>query len=315
MTLNIRLRTPADYPRLAEIESEAWGEPVTSARLEEIEARRLKSMPYLALVAELDGLVVGRAYAGRSLMKHEQDLYAKVFVHPDYRHRGIATALFKALRPFYAEHEHRRITGTVEDSQAEAIRWAERQGFRKSHHLFTSKLDLESFDDTPFREHVERVKAGGIRFVSYAELQSPAAERKFFELFNSYGDDVPDASEWRLVTYDEWRQWAVASKDYWPEGWLVALDEAGEWAGYTMMTRDHARPQHSHIFLTGVTQSYRGRGLGLALKVVAAQRAREFGIAEVTTMNHSANAPMLAINQRLGYVPLPGYYRLVNEAE
>lgn len=35
------------------------------------------------------------------------------------------------------------------------------------------------------------------------------------------------------------------------------------------------------------------------------------GVSELSTLNHSANAPMLAVNRKLGYMPLQGIYRVV----
>jgi hypothetical protein len=39
--------------------------------------------------------------------------------------------------------------------------------------------------------------------------------------------------------------------------------------------------------------------------------ARRLGAGTIRTNNDSLNAPMLAINRKLGYCPLPGYFRLV----
>ena len=59
--------------------------------------------------------------------------------------------------------------------------------------------------------------------------------------------------------------------------------------------------------LTGVAREHRGRKLGLAVKVEGLRRAKEFGLPSVRTDNHTANAPMLAINATLGFQPLPGF--------
>ena len=62
---------------------------------------------------------------------------------------------------------------------------------------------------------------------------------------------------------------------------------------------------------TGVDRAYRGRGLALATKLVALRRAREWGAAYARTNNDSQNAPILAVNRKLGYTPHPGYYKLL----
>ena len=63
----------------------------------------------------------------------------------------------------------------------------------------------------------------------------------------------------------------------------------------------------------GVRREYRGRGIALALKLLAIDFCRRSGAARIRTNNDSENAPMLAINRRLGYVPEPGWYVLRRE--
>ena len=52
---------------------------------------------------------------------------------------------------------------------------------------------------------------------------------------------------------------------------------------------------------TGVIPACRGRGLGLLVKQHSLARAAAAGITLVTTQNDDTNAPMLAINRKLGY--------------
>jgi GNAT superfamily N-acetyltransferase len=56
---------------------------------------------------------------------------------------------------------------------------------------------------------------------------------------------------------------------------------------------------------------YRGRGIARAVKLQSLAQAIELGIPSVRTGNDSENAPMLHINETLGYDPLPGYISLV----
>ena len=64
--------------------------------------------------------------------------------------------------------------------------------------------------------------------------------------------------------------------------------------------------------ITGVDRAYRGRKIAQALKLLTIRFARSYGAKTIRTNNDSENAPMLAINRKLGYQPHPGIYRLVN---
>jgi RimJ/RimL family protein N-acetyltransferase len=59
-----------------------------------------------------------------------------------------------------------------------------------------------------------------------------------------------------------------------------------------------------------VLRSHRGRKIAQALKVLAARYARQAGVRRISTHNDSLNAPILRINQKMGYQPQPGKYLL-----
>jgi GNAT superfamily N-acetyltransferase len=72
-------------------------------------------------------------------------------------------------------------------------------------------------------------------------------------------------------------------------------------------------PVRGHVW-TGYTCShpdYRGRGIARAVKLQSLGQAIELGIPFVRTDNDSENAPMLHINETLGYDPRPGFNSFV----
>ena len=55
--------------------------------------------------------------------------------------------------------------------------------------------------------------------------------------------------------------------------------------------------------MTGTLPELRGRGLGRQVKLASINWAAENGVTQMFTTNDETNAPMLAINRRLGYQP------------
>ncbi len=83
----------------------------------------------------------------------------------------------------------------------------------------------------------------------------------------------------------------------------ITVEPDGEISGLTEMIY---RPERKYIIeqlLTGVKEKYRGRGLGKWLKAVMLLRVKdEFpDVNIVVTGNATTNAPMLSINDRLGF--------------
>lgn len=60
-----------------------------------------------------------------------------------------------------------------------------------------------------------------------------------------------------------------------------------------------------------VRREFRGQHRATALKLLAIRMTRQHGMARMRTNNDSESGPMLAINRKLGYVPEPGEYWLI----
>lgn len=73
------------------------------------------------------------------------------------------------------------------------------------------------------------------------------------------------------------------------------------WAG---MSTTSLHPAEGYAFseMTGVLAPYRGRGLSLALKLLAIRFVRVAGYRRLATFHHPRNASAIAMNRRLGFV-------------
>jgi RimJ/RimL family protein N-acetyltransferase len=85
---------------------------------------------------------------------------------------------------------------------------------------------------------------------------------------------------------------------------LVTRGPDGEIAGICALRVCAAQPETVYHVLTGVAESARGQGHGRALKRAAIELARELGARQLIADTSPANAAMLALNERLGYVPV-----------
>ena len=90
------------------------------------------------------------------------------------------------------------------------------------------------------------------------------------------------------------------------DGFMIALDDrTGRVAGFAsllLMAGGRERAWHAN---TAVARDLRGRGLAGALKRATIGWAIANGLEALEAGNDVDNAPMRAINARLGYQPLP----------
>ncbi|MGH2515319.1 MAG: GNAT family N-acetyltransferase [Ktedonobacterales bacterium] len=314
-TITIRPEREEDYPRVAELLSMGYAEPVTAAT---VRAWRETEPPEritrrLVAVAPFSGAVVGCAHALRDAWAIPGLFWLHVGVDPTARGRGIGARLFAEVDGFARERGATIARAEVRDQVTDGLRFAERHGFHIERHIFESTLDLAAFDEAPFVAAVMDAEEGGIRFVSLADLgDTEEARRKLHALNEKAALDVP-GSDATPRPYEAFAHDVFQAEWYRPDGQIVAMDGA-EWIGLSAVGI-FPETRSAYNMMTGVLPAYRGRGIAQALKVQALRCARRYGAAYIRTNNDAENAPMLAVNRKLGYRPEPGFYRMRREGD
>jgi len=81
---------------------------------------------------------------------------------------------------------------------------------------------------------------------------------------------------------------------------MIAKD-GSKYVGLSTVWRLDQEPRGLVQGNTGVRREYRGRGIAVALKLKVIDFARRNGYEKMKTWNASNNAPMLAVNAKLGF--------------
>jgi GNAT superfamily N-acetyltransferase len=116
--------------------------------------------------------------------------------------------------------------------------------------------------------------------------------------------DIPGNDE-ALPGYDSWLDHHMRAASDRPDATFVAL--AGEEVvGYAKFHVSSARPGVAVHDLTGVKRTWRGRGVGRALKATQIAWAKQQGYERLETANELRNAPIRKLNAAFGYQPIPG---------
>jgi GNAT superfamily N-acetyltransferase len=213
-----------------------------------------------------------------------------------------------ALR-FAREQGATQLESKVFESDTASLKFARERGFKIVHHSFNSSLVLTSFNEHRFDQLMDRLHTQGFRLFSLAEaglteenkhklyevnrasaLDNPGNDRTFPD-FYAFSKNVFEASWFRADT-----QIIASHKDRWIGLSAVAI---------------HLEDKYASNAFTGILQEYRGCGLAQALKLQTILLARKEGMSTIRTNNDSENAPMLAVNRKLGYIPEPGFYTLL----
>lgn len=234
--------------------------------------------------------------------------YFGVHVLAPERRQGIATTLVRQLLTHTDPAVHKTLSSGTEQNDGHAfLRWL---GFEERMKGAENRLDLEELDWTMVNS-----------WVRDGEARSPQTRLQSIE--NRVPDEMLDAwceirtALFNIMPFDdldhgeitvtpenmsrELYRWIDESGSTWHCLLAVASDGAIE--GMTDVAYMPFEPDRIYQFLTGVRAGSQGRGLGKWLKAAMLLFLREQYPAArwVITENATSNAPMLAINDRLGF--------------
>jgi GNAT superfamily N-acetyltransferase len=285
----IRPARPADAPGVVALRTVVHPYLVRGVE----STRRMIAQPppeedWAAWVAEADGQVVGWVSAYRNTQTSTPDVgeVSTLHVHPAHRLRGIGTALLDAALGHLRQLGAKRL---LTSAQPDSLPFARRHGFAPSRETRYSALDLRPAPPMP-------EPPPGLRLLRAAEVDPRRIHRVDAEASLDEPGDVPtDALGYDIWHHEVWENVGLdrdASTVVEADGTLVAI---------SLVKRDGDRMWSD---FTGTLPAHRGRGLAGLAKRAALHRAATSGVRIAYTSNDEANAPMLAINARLGYRPV-----------
>jgi RimJ/RimL family protein N-acetyltransferase len=201
----------------------------------------------------------------------------------------------------------------VRDNDPGALAFGQELGFGVRSHDFESRIDLTQFDIGSFQSYVDSLKASGLTVTTVGELgDDESARYRLYEIEHITDHDIPNVNMEDLPTWEDAQRIMFTASYYDPSGEFVALD--GDrfvgLSGVAELTPGNFYNQH-----TCGLREYRRRGIALALKALALDYAKKRGGKTCRTNNNEENEPMLAINQRFGFVAQPGLYELQRSLE
>jgi GNAT superfamily N-acetyltransferase len=215
---------------------------------------------------------------------------ATLVVRADLRGRGIGTALLAAMERHLRDVGCRKVSG-YGVNRPEVLRWMRANGYETAGELRYSEALLDDLPPTPDLP-------AGVTVVTFEEAGPEPAYLVDAETVA----DEPGEVTYDKVGYDDWKResWdkPTLRRDF---SVLVHVD--GEPAACTLIEAD-AEAGRVWSAGTGTRRPYRGRGLAKIAKSVGLRKARDAGMTTAYASNDEINAPMLAVNEWLGYRPV-----------
>ncbi|MFF1908960.1 GNAT family N-acetyltransferase [Kitasatospora sp. NPDC058218] len=290
-TLIIRDFRPADAEAAAAAHRAGRDHLVLTAEVFAwLNTRQAGGEQFRTFVAELDGRVVGSVRCGVVVGTTTRGVgYANGSVLPEFRRRGVFTALLAAAERHLAEHGVAEVHSWV-DEEPPSRAFAVARGFTEGRLAHFAGRDLT-------------LPLPGVPALPPGVELRPASdwEDDPYPIFVIEADairDEPGEVEMDAADFEEFLTGDWARPDLDRELTVVAVVD-GEPAAFSAVQTDGAERYWSAF--TACRRAFRGRGLSKLAKAESLRRARAAGYRWAYTSNDATNAPMLAINAWLGY--------------
>jgi GNAT superfamily N-acetyltransferase len=269
------------------------------------------------LIARIDGTLAGTATLALPQIDNRHLAQFELQVHPAYRRRGVGRALLERVIQ-RARDEGRRalggwttrtVPGGPPRNEAGGPFLATR-GFTAALGGFMRRIDLTAIDGTAEQRLLDEClpHAADYEWVGWTGLTPDELAGGVARLWNRMNIDAPSGDvELEAATMDAERVRARQRLSLDRGSHLVGAAArhrgSGEVAAVTMIEVRSAG-DHGSVWATIADPAHRGHRLGTIVKIECHRLVRQAfpKLRYVDTGNADSNAPMVAINERLGFV-------------
>jgi GNAT superfamily N-acetyltransferase len=178
----------------------------------------------------------------------------------------------------------------------------ERIEYREVRRQNFSELDLVAHRDDLLRGlslERQKMKTQGVTMLTLSEYNEPDRMVKLHEMMVAAEQDIPSTVPIPRQPFDEWMRATFDDPGVREDRFWIARDGEAV-VGLSFLEFPPVRGLPWTAF-TATSKEVRGRGIARALKYESMAQAIELGYKRVRTANDGANAPILHINQEMGY--------------
>jgi GNAT superfamily N-acetyltransferase len=219
-----------------------------------------------------------------------------------------------------AMEERAQVSGTrifssyAREDDERLARWFVDRGYRLERSSKAWELDLvaqrRKIEDMATRSR-EKMRAAGIRILTIDQDADPEKLHKIHEMSEEAASDVPTTIPHVRQSFEVFARWFDSPTVRLDRMWIAR--EGDDIVGISVLSYP---PTRGNVWTdwTGTARKVRGRGVARALKLETVMQAIALGTKSVRTENDGENAPILHLNEEMGYQRIPGWLQYLKNA-
>lgn len=194
------------------------------------------------------------------------------------------------------------------------LRWLSARGYRRERASKAWELDLvarrEALEQLAAVTRV-KMRESGIEVRTIDRDGDPLKFQKIHELCEEAASDVPTTIPHVREPFEQFMKWFDSPTVRLDRMWIAREGDAV--VGISVLSYP---PIRGNVWTdwTATARTVRGRGIARALKLETVMQAIVFGVTSVRTENDGENAPILHLNEEMGYARIPGWVQLLRDA-
>ena len=175
-------------------------------------------------------------------------------------------------------------------------------GYEEVRRQRISQLDLVAGRERLLADasrHRQQVMSKGVQLLTLDKDTDPDRIQKLYELMNAAEGDVPSTVPHNTPPFDVWKSMIFGNPGIREDRFWIARE--GDAIVGVSVLQFPPRGGIPWIGMTGTARAVRGRGIARALKYETVAQAIGLGYERLRTNNDGANAPILHLNEDMGF--------------
>jgi GNAT superfamily N-acetyltransferase len=255
-------------------------------------------------IAERDGVPIAYVAAFHQAWDTNPARFGqgRLSLHPDHWTEDLQDQLTDVIEDWLMAEQCGTAVMRMREDFTRDLALLQRRGYREVRRAKVWELDLVAGRESLLAKTEEtraKMREQGVRMLVLSEDRDRAKMRKLYEVTTESEQDVPTTVPWRHLSFADWQGYWFDNPGVRKDRFWIAR-EGDEIVGMSVLEFPVTRNLPWTAF-TGTARKVRGRGVARALKYETLAQAIALGFKAVRTQNDGANAPILHLNEEMGY--------------